>query len=160
MTLIRNYDALLLDLDGTVWQGGEAIPHAVEAINGASVPALYITNNASRGAAEVARMLQDIGLHASEADVVTSAQAALELARDYLTPGDAVLVLGAPSFRDLVTRSGYRVVDSADEHPKVVLHGHNPETGWSELSEGSLAIQRGATYLASNLDTTDRKSVV
>lgn len=154
MTLISNYDALLLDLDGTVWEGGEAISHAVEAVNGAAVPALYITNNASRGAGEVAGMLQNIGLHASEADVVTSAQAALELASGYLTAGDAVLVLGAPSFRDLVTQAGYRVVDSADEHPKVVLHGHNPETGWSELSEAALAIQRGATYLASNLDTT------
>lgn len=154
MSLIKNHDALLLDLDGTVWEGGEAIAHAVEAINAAGVPALYITNNASRPADEVARMLQAIGLKASEGDVVTSAQAALQLASEHLEPGDAVLVLGAASFKDLVARSGYRVVDSADEQPRVVLHGHNPETGWRELSEAALAIQRGATYLASNLDTT------
>ena len=154
MTLISNHDALLLDLDGTVWEGGQAIPHAVDAISNAGVPALYITNNASRAAEEVARMLWEIGLNAEETDVVTSAQAALELASDHLAPGDAVLVLGAPSFRELVTRSGYRVVENADEEPKVVLHGHSPETGWAELSEAALAIQRGATYLASNLDTT------
>lgn len=154
MSLIKNHDALLLDLDGTVWEGGEAIPYAVEAINASGVPALYITNNASRSADEVARMLQEIGLHVSEGDVVTSAQAALQLASEHLEPGDPVLVLGAPSFRDLVSRSGYRVVDNADEQPRVVFHGHNPETGWRELSEAALAIQRGATYLASNLDTT------
>lgn len=40
------HDALLLDLDGTVWEGGRAIPGAVEAIVGSGVAALYVTNNA------------------------------------------------------------------------------------------------------------------
>ena len=154
MALQDPYDALLLDLDGTVWEGGDAIEHAVEAINAAGVPAVYITNNASRSAAEVAQMLRAIGLQAQDNDVLTSAQAALGLAEEHLSPGDPVLVLGAPSFRDLVANAGYRVVDSADENPKVVLHGHNPETGWHQLSEAALSIARGAVYLASNLDTT------
>ncbi|MDK7179656.1 HAD-IIA family hydrolase [Corynebacterium riegelii] len=154
MALQDTYDALLLDLDGTVWEGGDAIEHAVEAINAAGVPAVYITNNASRSAAEVAQMLRAIGLQAQDNDVLTSAQAALGLAEEHLSPGDPVLVLGAPSFRDLVANAGYRVVDSADENPKVVLHGHNPETGWHQLSEAALSIARGAVYLASNLDTT------
>ena len=154
MALQDTYDTLLLDLDGTVWEGGDAIEHAVEAINAAGVPAVYITNNASRSAAEVAQMLRAIGLQAQDNDVLTSAQAALGLAEEHLSPGDPVLVLGAPSFRDLVANAGYRVVDSADENPKVVLHGHNPETGWHQLSEAALSIARGAVYLASNLDTT------
>lgn len=154
MALKDNHDALLLDLDGTVWSGGSAIPYAVEAINGAGVPAVYITNNASRGADEVARMLREIGVDAAAGDVLTSAQAALGMAEDHLEPGDAVLVVGADSFRELVGAAGYRPVTSADDNPKAVLHGHNPDTGWKELSEAALAIQRGAVYLASNLDTT------
>lgn len=152
--LVHNYDALLLDLDGTVWSGGQAIPHAVEEIEATGLPAMYITNNASRGSAEVATMLAAIGLETQPDRVLTSAQVALKIAQEYLQPGDSVLVVGAPSFRRLVEEKGYRVVDNADAHPKVVLHGHNPETGWRELSEAALAIQRGAQYLASNLDTT------
>lgn len=154
MTLIAKHDALLLDLDGTVWEGGQSLPHAVDAINGSGVLAMYITNNASRSAGEVAGMLREIGLDAAEGDVLTSAQAALGLAEPYLEPGDPVLVVGAESFRQLVTEAGYRAVRSADDNPKVVLHGHSPETGWRELSEAALAIQRGARYLASNLDTS------
>lgn len=154
MALIDTHDALLLDLDGTVWEGGDAIPHAVEAIRGSNRPTLYITNNASRGADEVASMLGTIGLDVAPDNVLTSAQAALGLAQKHLEPGDNVLVLGAQSFRDLVTAAGYSVVDSADDNPKVVLQGHNPDTGWRELSEAALAIQRGAVYLASNLDTS------
>ena len=153
-TLQAQHDALLLDLDGTVWEGGRAIPHAVEAINASGCKAIYITNNASRAASRVAAMLQDIGLNAAEADVLTSAQAALRLAEDVLEPGDPVLVLGAQPFKDLVRDAGYQVTDSADAAPKAVLHGHNPDTGWAELSEAALAIRAGAVYLASNMDTT------
>lgn len=153
-TLQAQHDGLLLDLDGTVWEGGRAIPHAVEAINASGCKAIYITNNASRAASRVAAMLQDIGLNAAEADVLTSAQAALGLAEGVLEPGDPVLVLGAQPFKDLVRDAGYQVTDSADDAPKAVLHGHNPDTGWAELSEAALAIRAGAVYLASNMDTT------
>ena len=154
MTLQDNHDALLLDLDGTVWNGGVAIEHAVEAINGSGLAAMYVTNNASRSAADVAAMLNAIGLHAAEEDITTSAQAALTMAEDHLAPGDPVLVVGAPSFKKLVGDAGYRMVESADDNPRAVLHGHNPETGWAQLSEAALAIRKGAVYLATNLDTT------
>ncbi|QPK84144.1 HAD-IIA family hydrolase [Corynebacterium qintianiae] len=154
MTLSSLFDALLLDLDGTVWAGDAALPGAVEAIISSGLRALYITNNASRGPAEVADKLRVMGLNAGPDDVVTSAQAAGVLAGRHLSPGDPVLVVGAPSFRMLVDEAGYRVVDTAADAPKVVLHGHSPETGWAQLSEAALAIAGGAIYVASNLDTT------
>ena len=89
-----------------------------------------------------------------EEDVLTSAMAAVNMAERYLEKGDAVYVVGAPSLRQLVQDSGYRVVDSADDAPKVVLHGHNPDTGWRQLSEAALSLQQGAKYLATNLDTS------
>ncbi|OFT58388.1 HAD family hydrolase [Corynebacterium sp. HMSC05H05] len=154
MTLAANHDGLLLDLDGTVWSGGVAIEHAVEAIRASGLPAMYVTNNASRSATDVAEMLRAIDLDAAEEDVLTSAMAAVTMAERYLEKGDAVYVVGAPSLRQLVQEAGYWVVDSADDAPKVVLHGHNPDTGWHELSEAALSLQRGAKYLATNLDTS------
>lgn len=154
MKLAENVDGLLLDLDGTVWSGGKAIPSAVEAIQAAGVPAAYVTNNASRSAADVAEMLRAIGLPASEDDVLTSAMAAVRLAERYVSPGDSVYVVGAESLRALVVAAGFTLAGSADDNPKVVLHGHNPETGWRELSEAALSLQRGAKYLATNLDSS------
>lgn len=154
MSLLRTHDALLLDLDGTVWEGDLAVAGAVEAINGSGVPAVYITNNAMRSPESVAEKLQAIGLNAGAADVVTAAQAAIEMAAEHLQAGDAVYVIGTASFRDLVAAAGYRVVDSAAEQPKAVLQGLDPEAGWAELSEAALAIRNGASYFVSNLDTT------
>ena len=157
MSVIAPYDALLLDLDGTVWAGGDAIPHAVANINACTASGCavaYVTNNASKGPDEVAGKLAAIGLDASAGDVLTSAQAAVVLAQRHADPGAKVLVVGADSFKGLVREAGFVVVDSADDNPAVVLHGHNPDTGWRQLSEAALAIRNGAVYLASNLDST------
>ncbi len=154
MSLLTHHDALLLDLDGTVWEGGRAIPGAVEAIRDAGLPGIYVTNNAFRAPGEVAEKLGAIGLDAAPGDVLTSAQAAIELGSDHLNPGDPVLVVGSDSFRELASQAGYVVVDSADEQPRVVFQGHNPATGWAQLSEAALAIRAGAIHIASNLDTT------
>lgn len=153
-TLAAAHDAALLDLDGTVYEGGRAIPGAREALAEAGLPMLFITNNASRAPGVVAAQLRDLGYAAEAADVMTSAQAAIEMARELIDPGAAVLVLGAESFRELAAEAGYRVVSSADDSPAAVLHGHSPDTGWAGLSEAALAIRAGAAYLASNLDTT------
>lgn len=157
MSLLSTYDALLLDLDGTVWEGGRAIDGAVEAINSATdagIRGIYVTNNAMRGPEVVAEKLRGIGLTATEDDVVTSALAAIDMAAEMLEPGDRVYVVGTDSFKELASRAGYTVVDSADDEPKAVLHGMNPNAGWRELSEAALAIRAGARYFVSNLDTT------
>lgn len=154
MALVEDFDALLLDLDGTVWEGGHALDHAVDSINRSGLRSLYVTNNASRSAETVASMLRNIGLRAASDDVLTSAQAAVQLMATELEAEDPVLVLGADSLKELVERASFRVVASSEDAPKAVLHGHNPTTGWGELSEAALAIRAGARYLATNLDTS------
>ena len=154
MSLLAQHDALLLDLDGTIWEGGRAIPGAVDAILDADLPAMYVTNNASRAPGLVAEKLSELGLPVGVNEVLTSAQAAVELAAEQLEPGDRVLVLGTPSFRELAREAGFPVVDSARDEPRAVLHGHNPETGWAQLSEAALALRAGAVYIASNLDSS------
>ena len=154
MTVASDYDALLLDLDGTIYQGGAAIPGAVPAVRGSGLPAMYVTNNASRAPREVAEQLTGLGLETRPEDIMTSALAAVELAVDRIPAGSTVLVLGTDSFRSLAADAGFTITDTADDDPAAVLHGHSPDTGWRQLSEAALAVRKGALYLASNLDTT------
>lgn len=158
--ILDRYDALLVDLDGTVFRGGVAVGGALEGLAGRAI--CYVTNNASRSPAEVAAHLSSLGFTAVAQDVVTSAQAACVLAvelaerssfgSDVETP--TALVIGAESFRDLARAAGFRLVNSAEEHPTVVFHGHSPHNNWAILSEAALAVRAGAIYIASNLDTT------
>lgn len=154
MCLIEQHDALLLDLDGTVWEGGRAIDGAVDFINSCGLPSVYVTNNASRAPEAVAEKLRGIGLKVETADVLTSAQAAVTLAGAHVPQGAKILVIGADSFRDLVRAAGYTVVASADDKPDAVLQGFDPSVDWAQLTEGALAIRQGAKYVASNLDSS------
>ena len=83
-TLADSYDALLLDLDGTVFAGHRALPHAVDSLARTSTARFFVTNNASRRPAEVAAHLTDLGFDATPDLVVTSAQSAARLLSEHL----------------------------------------------------------------------------
>ena len=68
--LADDFDALLFDLDGVVYVGPDAVPHAAEvisALRAGGVRCSYITNNAARMPATVARHLRDIGIDRAKA---------------------------------------------------------------------------------------------
>ncbi len=74
-TLAETHDALMLDLDGTVYLGGQPIDHVAPALARAKqqgARSVFVTNNASRPPAEVARSLTGMGVAAEPDDVLTS----------------------------------------------------------------------------------------
>ena len=109
-TLAQDHDCLLLDLDGTVFRGHEPTPGAVETLAVVGSRALFVTNNASRGPAEVAQHLCAMGFTAKPDDVVTSAQSAARLLQEQLQPGAAVLIVGTDSLAAEVRKVGLKPV--------------------------------------------------
>lgn len=154
---MSRHDALLVDLDGTVYAGPKAIPGAVEALEAArerGATVSYVTNNASRSPGAVAGHLAELGLTVTEDDVVTSAQAGAAVLAGQLDAGARVLVLGTDALADEVTAVGLTPVRSNDDEPVAVVQGHSPDTGWRQLAEATLALARGATWVACNVDPT------
>lgn len=153
-TLAQEHDCLLLDLDGTVFRGHEPTTGAVDSLATLTARTLYVTNNASRSAAEVAGHLQELGFSAHPDDVVTSAQSAARLLASQLPAGATVLVVGTDSLAAEIVAVGLEPVRAFEENPVGVVQGHNPETGWPILSEAALAIRAGAVWVAANVDRT------
>lgn len=155
--LTELYDAALLDLDGVVYVGGQPVAHAADAVAAARRSGMlvaFVTNNASRLPAEVANRLTALGVEASAADVVTSAQAAAHLLADRLPASAAVLVTGTQALRDVVAAAGLHPVASADDRPAAVVQGYASDLGYAELAEATLAIRAGALWIATNCDST------
>jgi glycerol 3-phosphatase-2 len=153
-TLAQDHDCLLLDLDGTVFRGHEPTPGAVETLSVIRSRVLFVTNNASRGPAEVAQHLCAMGFTAKPDDIVTSAQSAARLLKDQLQPGAAVLVVGTDALAAEVRRVGLKPVRQWSDGPVAVVQGHSPQTGWPDLAEAALAIRGGALWVAANVDKT------
>jgi HAD superfamily hydrolase (TIGR01450 family) len=156
-TLAGAYDVLLFDLDGVVYIGGTPVPGAPEALRQASkagAHVAYVTNNASRTPAAVAALLAGMGAPVTEADVVTSAQAAARLLADRLPPKSKVLVIGATALRLAVRERGLVPVSTAAEQPLAVVQGFGPGIDYGRLAEGGLAVRAGALFVATNADST------
>lgn len=156
-SLLSQHDALLLDLDGVVYAGASALPHAVAALESArheGVHLAFVTNNASRTPGQVARMLTEMGVPAEPRDVVTSAQAAARVLAEILPSRSRVLVVGGEGLTEAVSERGFEVVDSAAANPQAVAQGFSPDVGWRQLAEATYALHAGALYVASNTDLT------
>ncbi|GHD51565.1 haloacid dehalogenase [Mycetocola manganoxydans] len=161
MTPLEGVDVLLADLDGVVYAGPHAIPHAIESLNRAaeSIRVGYITNNASRTDASVAAHLSELGLTVAPEEVVTSPQAAVRLLADHVPAGSTVLVVGGEGLVVELEKGGYTVTRSAEDNPAAVLQGFAPEVGWTQLAEAAFALhprEDGVEipWIATNTDWT------
>jgi glycerol-1-phosphatase len=151
------YDVALLDLDGTVYLAGAAIPGAPEALRKAAAAGMrlaYVTNNPSRTPSAIAELLVGFGVSATPRDVVTSAQAAARMLAERLPAGAPVLVVGGTGLRMALRERGLRPVSTAAERPQAVVQGYSPGITYSLLEEGSLAVGAGALFVATNADPT------
>lgn len=158
-TPLDGVDLVLADLDGVIYRGAEAIPHAVESINLASASRRigYITNNASRTPQSVAEQLEAFGLHVTAEDVVTSPQAAVRLLSGLVPAGSLIFVVGGEGLRVELANAGFAVTESADDNPAAVIQGFSQDVGWRHLAEASYALQaRGSDipWVATNTDWT------
>ena len=150
-------DGLIVDLDGVVWRGGQAIAGAADAIallreNGIRV--LFLTNEPGSSRADIAIRLVDMGIPASEVDVMTSAAATARVVgalRDLRTR--RALVVGPAALHDEIERAGFGLVgpDDAREAEVVVVGGH-PGFDYAELRAATVAIRAGARLFATGRD--------
>ncbi|MFC1430006.1 HAD-IIA family hydrolase [Streptacidiphilus sp. N1-3] len=155
--LHRIYDTALLDLDGVVYAGPQAIEHAVESLaeaREAGMRLAYVTNNASRTPKAVAAHLSELGVPAEPEDVITSAQAAARVVAGKVPEGSKVLVIGGEGLVEAVRERGLEPVRSLDDDPAAVVQGYDATVGWQQLAEASYAVAKGLPWVASNTDLT------
>ena len=155
--LAEGYDAALFDLDGVVYLGPDAVPGAAEgiaALRERGVRVGFVTNNAARPPSAVAEHLTELGIATGSEDVVTSAQAGAQLVARRFQTGAKVLVVGGPGVWEALDEVGLVGVRSVDDKPVAVLQGYGFDLTWSQLNEAAIAIQRGAHWVATNIDPT------
>ncbi|MEO6470849.1 MAG: HAD-IIA family hydrolase, partial [Aeromicrobium sp.] len=155
-TLCDTYDLAMLDLDGVVYVGADAVPEAAKSLalaKDAGMSLAYVTNNASRTPHDIADHLRELGMpDVSDGDVVTSAQAVAHLIANAVPPGAEILVVGGAGLYDALEERGLRGVERLGDDTAAVVQGFHPEVNWRMLAEGTYAVNAGLPWFASNLD--------
>jgi glycerol-1-phosphatase len=153
---VETYDLVMLDLDGVVYVGPEAVPGAAGHLaraREAGVRLAFVTNNASRPPDVVADRLTGFGVPAEPSDVVTSAQASARLVLDEHGEGARVLLLGGAGLQAAAREAGLVPV-GLDDDPVVLMTGYGPDVLWSDIMSAAVAVEQGLPWVASNTDHT------
>jgi glycerol-1-phosphatase len=155
--LTEEYDVALLDLDGVVYVGPDAVPGVPAALAGARRAGMrlgFVTNNAARTPEDVAVHLTELEVPAEPDDVITSSQAAATVVAGLFESGARILAVGGPGVAAALSAAGLEVVTTAEDQPVAVVQGYGKEVGWAELAEAVVAVRNGAQHVATNTDAT------
>ncbi len=152
-----NYDVLLADLDGVVYEGDAAIegaPEAIRALKSQGLPVGYVTNNSSRKPEAIAMQLAGFDVPCEPEDIIGSGKTAVDILKTMIPAGAKVLVVGGDGLRARVTEGGFELVSDSKDNPAAVIQGFAPDVSWRDLAEAAFSIQKGAKWVATNQDWT------
>jgi glycerol 3-phosphatase-2 len=151
------YDVAVLDLDGVVYVGPDAVEGAPEALNRAQSGGMhlaFVTNNAARPPTVVGEQLRGLGVAARDEDVVTSAQAAARLLADQVPAGSKVFLLGAEGLELALRERDLEPVVEPSDDVAAVVQGYGPDLPWRQVIQGAILVRSGLPWVASNTDMT------
>lgn len=142
--------ALLLDMDGVLFHGDRALPHAAEFLDAiAGIPHCFVTNNPIRPPSEIADHFSALGLpRPDDGQIFTSAQAtAAWLANE--KPSFRFFAIGASGLHEALAVHGTADAASAD----YVVVGEGPGLDFATISTAvDLIVGRGARLICTNPD--------
>src|SRR3954463_14339835 len=133
---LRRYDQVLLDLDGTLWVGEEAVPHAAEAVaalRDAGKAVVFLTNDVRHAPEEFVRKLWRLGFQAALSEGVNAGAAVQYLLSG--RGGGGAYVVGSQALVDHVAEAGMRIVNRTEfaSRADVVVVGAHDALRYDEL---------------------------
>ncbi|GAX89671.1 TIGR01457 family HAD-type hydrolase [Effusibacillus lacus] len=150
---LKDCEGFLIDLDGTMYRGNQAIPCArefVEWLNRTGRKYLFVTNNSSKLPRQVADKLSGMGIPAEEEHVFTSSQATAMYIKDHAKLANpTVYAIGEEGVVAALEEAGCRF---DEESPDYVVVGIDRQFSYEKLKTASFAVQKGAIFLGTNAD--------
>ncbi len=145
MSSIRPVRGLLIDLDGTVYEGSSLVPGVVEAIErlrADGIPYLFTTNTSRKSRADVVSDLVRMGFPVSAEEVLTAPVAAAAWLRSRGIGSVQLLVADS-------THEDFEGIAVADRDPEAVLVGDlGPGFTFELLNSAFRSLRNGADLIA------------
>lgn len=148
---MKSYKGYLIDLDGTMYRGETEIEGAatfVHYLKAHNLPYLFLTNNSSKTASQIAEKLVGLGVPADEEQVFTSSMATTSYISGRKEKA-RVFAIGEHGLIDALEKEGHTIVD---EHADYVVMGIDRDISYEKLTKACLNVRAGATFISTNGD--------
>ena len=167
MESFKNIRALIIDMDGVLWHGTQAMPGLVEffqTLNDLDIRYILATNNASLTPEQYVTKLAKMGVTVTQKQILTSGMATALYLSEKINPKETrVFVVGEdgatqPLLELGFTLTGLYEVNNSDKQEQkgadIVVCGKDETLSWAKLATASLNIRAGASFIGTNADTT------
>ncbi len=145
------FTGFMIDMDGTVYKGGELIPGATDFIadlKARGIPFVFLTNNSSHSRSYYYDKLIRMGFDVSMENVLTSNIATMRFVLSE-RPGKRVYVVGSEDVADEVRKAG---VDVVEEDPDIVYLTFDRSITYDKINKAYKALMKGAELIATHPD--------
>ncbi len=143
-------DAVFLDLDGTMYLGGELIPGAIEFLTRCEqhgVSRFFLSNNSSRSVNQCVSKLRGLGIPATVEDVLLSTHDLLSwLGANGVTE---TWLVGTEGMREMLEGQG---ISTHSKNPEYVVLGYDTEISYDKIATASIHMRSGVPMVASHPD--------
>ncbi|KAA9396654.1 HAD-IIA family hydrolase [Haloarcula sp. CBA1130] len=148
--IVNQFDVFLLDLDGVVYLGDEALPDAAESVNRLyemNKEARFLTNDPRPKRQTIASNLRNLGIDAGEDEIITSGWATAHyLSQQGVT---TAAVVGSEELQTELQEAG---IEITEDNPEAMVVGADRHTSYQDIQRAARHIHRGATFVGTNPD--------
>ena len=147
---LAGVEAVFLDLDGTIYLGGDLIPGALDFLSRCDeqgVKRFFLSNNSSRSVAQYVAKLEKMGIPCATEDILLSTHDLLAwLSNEGVTRTWAIATAG---MCQMMEDAG---ISTRDDNPQYVVLGYDTEINYEKISVGSIHMHKGVPLVASHPD--------
>ena len=167
MQTFTNIRALIIDMDGVLWHGQNAIPGLVEffqALEELKITFILATNNASSTPEQYVKKLAKMGVTVNKNQILTSGIATALYLSEKVNPANTrVFVVGEEGAKQPLIDQGFTLTalyevnkdsDIVKKGADFVVCGKDHTLTWDKLATATLNIRAGAQFIGTNGDTT------
>ena len=147
---LEGIKAIFLDLDGTIYLGGELIEGALSflgRLKDSGIRRFFLSNNSSKSVDQYLVKLQSLGISSTEEDVLLSTHDLLSWLNNEGVK--ETYLVGTEGMREMLESVG---ISTQSESPQYVVLGYDTEITYEKLSTASIHLHKGVPMVASHPD--------
>jgi len=153
---IKNKRLFLLDMDGTIYLGDrlfDCTPRFFRHLSKIGAAHMFFTNNSSKSTAQYLAKLQNMGIAADYAQIISSTRATIAYLRGNYAD-KRLYALGTQAFVAELRAAGFDCVTELSDDIDALVMGFDTELNFTKLDDASRLLTRGVDYIATNPDLT------
>jgi len=147
---LEGVKAVFLDLDGTIYLGGNLIPGALDFLSRCEeqgVQRYFLSNNSSRSVQQYVEKLHKMNIPCTADDVLLSTHDLLSWLRK-----EGVVRTWAIATQGMCQMMEEAGISTRDDEPEYVVLGYDTEINYEKISTGSIHMHNGVPLVASHPD--------